>query len=139
MKKVTELMNELKSENINDTLGDIIGNDDITLNSLTEKEKFAVLLFRELKKAFDNDKLELVLDCNYKQSKLSTSKVDYYRVIDKLTKASYAQIYPRLIVASSRADFRLYTSSNMHKNQLKKLLDVLREYTQRPVDVLLCM
>ena len=139
MKKVTELMNELKSENINDTLGDIIGNDDITLNSLTEKEKFAVLLFRELKKAFDNDKLELVLDCNYKQSKLSTSKVDYYRVIDKLTKASYAQIYPRLIVASSRADFRLYTSSNMHKNQLKKLLDVLREYTQKPVDVLLCM
>lgn len=110
MKKVTEVVKELSGENIDGTLESIIANDDIILKSLTEREKFAVLLFRELKKAVDNDQFELVLDCNYKQSKFSVLKVDYYRVIDRITKTSQIQVYTRLNVASNRANFRLCTS-----------------------------
>jgi len=120
MKKVTELVKELSNENINDTLESIIANDDIILNSLTEKEKFAVLLFRELKKAIDNDKFEIVLDCNYARSKFSVLKVDYYRVIDKITQTSYVQVYTRL--SSNQANFRLCTScKEIYIEQLQSL------------------
>ena len=122
MKKVTELVKELTNENINDTLKSIIANDDIILKSLTEREKFAVLLFRELKKAIDNDKFEIVLDCNYARSKFSVSKVDYYRVIDKITKTSHIQVYTRLNVAANQANFRLCTScKEVYIEQLQSL------------------
>lgn len=120
MKKVTELLKELSNENIDSTLKDIIANDDIILKSLTEREKFAVLIFRELKTAIDTDKFELVLDCNYARSKFSVSKVDYYRVIDKITKTSHIQVYTRL--ASNQANFRLCTScKEIYIEQLQSL------------------
>ena len=69
MKKLETLKKALEAENINETLTNIINCDNVNVETLTEREKFATLIYSELAKALNNKTNQLLLDCNYAQSK----------------------------------------------------------------------
>lgn len=97
MKKLETLKKALETENINETLTNIIQCENVDVETLTEREKFATLIYAELAKSLNNKTNELLLDCNYSQSKFHNSdtyKVDYYRFISKdTTQDTMIQIY----------------------------------------------
>ena len=122
MKDVKDLVAEI--EVITDAgIGAIIGkNENVPVDALTTKEKFAVLIFRELAEAINGTGRTLVLDANYPKSKFhnKTDKeiakgqcnqwlVDYYRVIDD-NGNSLVQVYTKLNPKTGDASFDLCTS-----------------------------
>ena len=110
MKKLNAIVNSMNSMT-SDELSKIINNTNVSVDELTESEKFAVLIFNEMQKAFTKDKdYELVLDCNYSKSKNSVALVDYYRLIDKSSNSSLIQLYVSCSVKTASCRFRLCTS-----------------------------
>ena len=97
MKKLATLKKTLEAENINETLKNIINNNNVDVETLSEREKFSTLIYAELAKELNNRTNELLLDANYKQSKFHNSeqyKVDYFRYISKDTaQSTMIQIY----------------------------------------------
>lgn len=79
MKKLETLKKML--ENIdNETLANIINNEDVEIDALSDTEKLSVLMFAEIEKAVNTKDYKIVLDCNYANSKNSVLRVDYYRL-----------------------------------------------------------
>lgn len=79
MKSLKTLQNEVKTIT-NEELAAIINNEDVDVEPLSEHEKLSVLIYRELAKALNTKNRELVLDCNYSNSKNTYLKVDYFRL-----------------------------------------------------------
>lgn len=103
LKKTLETMNENER---NETLKSIINNNDIIVESLTTAEQMSVLMFAEIEKALRTKEHQLVLDCNYANSKFAQNsilKVDYYRLA---IANSMIQIYVR------KNSFRICTSAS---------------------------
>lgn len=66
-----------------ETLAEIIANPDVEIDALTEAEKLSVLMYAELAKALKTKEHQLLLDCNYADSKNVQNGillVDYYRL-----------------------------------------------------------
>lgn len=125
MKKLDTLKKEL--ENIdNEELKNIINNENVDIDSLSEFEKLSVLMYRELSKAINNKKYNLLLDCNYANSKNEILLVDYYRLA---VANSMIQVYVR------KNSFRICTSaskSNREKfSQLENELHFITKYDKK--------
>lgn len=83
MKKIETLKKMLADENIIATLADIIKNDDIDIDSLSDFERLSVLMYAEIAKAVNSKSHTLLLDCNFADSKNVQNNVllvDYYRL-----------------------------------------------------------
>jgi len=66
-----------------ETLAEIIANPDVEIDALTDAEKLSVLMYAELAKALKTKEHQLLLDCNYADSKNVQNGillVDYYRL-----------------------------------------------------------
>ena len=113
MKKLDTLRTELASIS-NEALADIINNENVDIDTLTEFEKLSVLMYRELAKALNSKKHTLLLDCNYSNSKNEVLKVDYYRLA---VANSMIQIYVR------KNSFRICTSASKSNREQFKLLE----------------
>ena len=106
MKKLDTLKKTLETtaENeLHETLATIINNNDVVIKSLTKAEQLSVLMFAELEKALRTKEHQLVLDCNYADSRNSDLKVDYYRLA---IHNAMIQIYVR------QNSFRICTSAS---------------------------
>jgi hypothetical protein len=82
MKKLETLKKELATVTL-EALADIVKNEALDIEALTEKEKLCVLMYRELAKALDTKEHKLLLDCNFADSKNVQNEillVDYYRL-----------------------------------------------------------
>ena len=88
----------------------IINNADVDIETITDNEKYAVMIFAELEKALKTKEYNLVLDCNYSKSKNDVMKVDYYRLIDISSNTSLIQFYCHCNLKAQTCFFRLATS-----------------------------
>lgn len=82
MKKLDTLRNALETVT-EETLAKIIANDDVDTTALTQAERLSVLMFDEFAKALKTKEHQLLLDCNYADSKNAQNGVllvDYYRL-----------------------------------------------------------
>lgn len=108
-------------------LAAIINNNDVILTSLTKNERMFVLMFAELEKALRTKEHQLVLDCNYQDSKNSGLRVDYYRLA---IAGSMIQIY-----AKSNCTFAICTSASKanreHFAQLENDLHFTTKYDSK--------
>ena len=111
MKKLETLKKTLEAENLNDILTDIIQCENVNVEALTEREKFATLIYSELAKALNNKTNQLLLDCNYAQSKNHLSNqylVTYFRYISKdTTHATMIQLYSHANAKKATCNFRV--------------------------------
>ena len=111
MKKLETIKKTLSAENVNSVLTDIINNDNVNVEALTEREKFSTLIYAELAKALNNKNNELLLDANYAQSKFHNTeqyKVDYYRYISKdTTNDTMIQLYVSANANTAKCKFRI--------------------------------
>ena len=127
MKKLETLKKTLEAENINNILTDIIKCDDVDAELLTEREKFSVLIYNELARALNNKTNELLLDCNYAQSKFHNNgnyKVDYYRFISRDTSnATMIQIYVNANAKKATCKFRICFSCAKTVREQQKALE----------------
>jgi hypothetical protein len=122
MKKLETLkktLATLDNAELNKTLADIINNDNIVVDDLSEFEKLSVLMYAELEKALRTKEHKLLLDCNYTQSKFVQNDVllvDYYRLA---INNAMIQIYVR------KNSFRICTSaSKANREQFAQLADL---------------
>ena len=74
-----------------DELKKIVNNENIDCETLEKKEILSVLAFDELRKALNTKECELVLDCNYAQSKskVETVLVYKYAVVNAMIQIYY--------------------------------------------------
>lgn len=126
MKKLETIKKTLTAENINSVLADIINNDNVDVETLTEREKFSTLIYAELAKALNSKTHELLLDANYAQSKFHNTeqyKVDYFRFISKDTAhATMIQLYAHANVKKATCDFRVcFSCAKTVRSQVKQL------------------
>ena len=127
MKKLENIKKTLSAENINSVLADIINNDNVDVETLTEREKFSTLIYAELAKALNNKSNELLLDANYKQSKFHNTeqyKVDYYRYISKdTTNDTMIQLYVSANASTAKCKFRICFSCAKTVREQQKALE----------------
>ena len=103
---IKKMLDTMTEEELNKTLTDIINNNDVIVKTLSKAEKQSVLMFAEIEKALRTKEHQLVLDCNYSNSKFAQNsilKVDYYRLA---IANSMIQIYVR------QNSFRICTSAS---------------------------
>ena len=82
MKKLETLKTNLETITA-EALAAIINNEDVVADDLTQAEKMSVLMYAELAKALKTKEHQLLLDCNYADSKNVQNGillVDYYRL-----------------------------------------------------------
>lgn len=82
MKKLETLKTALETVTA-ETLAAIIANEDVCPDDLTPAEKLSVLMYQEFAKALKTKEHQLLLDCNYADSKNVQNGVllvDYYRL-----------------------------------------------------------
>ena len=116
MKKLETLKKELESVEL-DRLAEIINNNDVELEALTEAEKMSVLMYNEIAKAINNKNRKLLLDCNYADSKNVQNNillVDYYRLA---IANSMIQIYVK------KNHFNICTSASKSNREQFKILE----------------
>lgn len=92
MKKLENLKSALENVS-NESLAEIIANVAIDPTDLSKSEKLSVLIYAELAKALKTKEHQLLLDCNYADSKNvqnTVLRVDYYRLA---AHGSMIQIY----------------------------------------------
>jgi hypothetical protein len=88
------------------TLADIVQNDDIVIDDLSEFEKLSILMYNEIAKSINCKAYKLLLDCNFADSKNRQNDillVDYYRLA---VNNSMIQIYVK------RNSFAICTSAS---------------------------
>ena len=116
MKKLDTLKKML--ENIeNAELENIISNENVDVDTLSDFEKLSVLMYNELAKSINSKKHTLLLDCNYADSKNvqnSIYAVDYYRLA---VANSMIQIYVK------RNSFSICTSASKANREHFKTLE----------------
>ena len=127
MKKLETIKKTLTAENINSVLTNIINNENVDVETLTEREKFATLIYSELAKALNNKSNELLLDANYKQSKFHNTeqyKVDYFRYISKdTTNDTMIQLYVSANASTAKCKFRICFSCAKTVREQQKALE----------------
>ena len=119
-----------------DILNEIVNNEEVDVTTLSDREKFSCLVFAEMRKALETKNHELVLDCNYPQSKKHNKKdpaddewlVDYYRLVSKDTKnQSMIQFYVSANPKKGECKFTLCTScAKANLDQFLALRDDLK-------------
>lgn len=118
MKKLETLKTTLETVT-DETLAKIIANDDVKPENLNTAEKLSVLMYAELAKALKTKEHQLLLDCNYADSKNAQNGillVDYYRLA---AHGSMIQIYVK------RNSFSVCTSaSKANREQFAALEDL---------------
>lgn len=105
MKKLETLKTALETVT-DEMLAKIIANADVNPSDLTEAEKMSVLMFDEFAKALKTKEHQLLLDCNYADSKNVQNGVllvDYYRLA---IHGAMIQVYV------GRNTFRICTSAS---------------------------
>ena len=118
MKKLETLKTTLETVT-NETLAAIVNNEDVTTEDLTPAEKLAVLMYAEFEKALRTKEHQLLLDCNYSDSKNVQSGVllvDYWRLA---AHGSMVQIYVK------RNSFGICTSASKANREQFAALDDL--------------
>lgn len=108
----------------NETLASIIANEDVDLDTLTAADKLSVLMYAELAKALKTKEHQLLLDCNYADSKNAQNGillVDYYRLASH---GSMVQIYVK------RNSFSVCTSASKANREQFAALDDLQFTTK---------
>ena len=123
MKKLETLKTTLETVS-NETLAQIIANEDVKPEELTAAEKLSVLMYAELAKALKTKEHQLLLDCNYADSKNAQNGVllvDYYRLA---THGSMIQIYVK------RNSFSVCTSASKANREQFAALDDLQFVTK---------
>ena len=128
MKKLDTLKKTLEAENLNDILTNIIQCENVNVEALTEREKFATLIYSELAKALNNKTNQLLLDCNYSQSKNHLSNqylVTYFRYISKDTSNdTMIQLYSHANVKKATCNFKVcFSCAKTVREQQKALED----------------
>lgn len=129
MKNYKTLEDLMKSfETLTDeTITEIVGNENISSKTLVESEKLSVLIFDELKKALTTEDRQLVLDCNFPKSKFHnrTAKqlengleneylVNYFRLVSNNNSIPMLHIWPRnLNVAKGTCTFELHITADV--------------------------
>lgn len=116
MKKLDTLRKELESVELS-RLAEIICNDDVELEALTEAEKMSVLMYNEIAKAINNKSYKLLLDCNFADSKNVQNNVlfvDYYRLA---VNNSMIQVYVK------KNHFNICTSASKANREHFKTLE----------------
>jgi hypothetical protein len=124
MKKLETLRKELESVEL-DRLAEIINNDSVELDSLTDSEKLSVLMFNEISKAVNNKSYKLLLDCNFADSKNVQNDVllvDYYRLA---VNNSMIQIYVK------KNHFNICTSASKANREHFKTLENELQFVTR--------
>lgn len=135
MKKLETLKTAAEKITIAD-LAAAINCADVETESLTENERFAVVLYTELAKALKTKDAALVLDCNYPQSKnhaAETYLVDYWRLISNNTRnQSMIQVYVHANAKRGSVSFHLCTScAKVNREQFEALEDDLHFTVKR--------
>lgn len=105
MKKLDTLKTTLETIT-NEALDAIINNEDVAAEDLTPAERLSVLMYAEFEKALRTKEHQLLLDCNYPDSKNAQNGnmlVDYYRLA---AHGSMIQIYVK------RNSFGICTSAS---------------------------
>ena len=121
MKKLDTLKKMLETIS-NAELAEIISNNDIDIDTLTDFEKLSVLMYAELAKALNSKKHTLLLDCNYANSKNSVLKVDYYRLA---VANAMIQVYVR------KNSFMICTSASKANRERFKTLENELQFISR--------
>lgn len=122
MKKLETIKKALETVT-NEALADIINNDNIDIETLTDNEKKFVLMFAEIEKAINTKDYKIVLDCNFANSKNSVLRVDYYRLA---VANCMIQVY-----CNARDTFSICTSANQaNREKFKTLEDSLHFVTK---------
>lgn len=118
MKKLETLKKNLETVT-DETLAAIIANEEVDLDTLTAADKLAVLMYEELAKALKTKEHQLLLDCNYADSKNAQNGVmlvDYYRLASH---GSMIQVYVK------KNTFSVCTSaSKANREQFAALADL---------------
>ena len=114
MKKLETLVKTLETVS-NETLANIINNEEVDIDTLTKNEKMFVLMFAEIEKAINTKDYKIVLDCNYQNSKNSVLRVDYYRLA---VANCMIQVY-----CQARNTFSICTSANQANREKFKTLE----------------
>lgn len=127
MKKLETLKKTLETENINDILTDIIQCEDVDVEALSEREKFATLIYNELARALNNKTNQLLLDCNYAQSKNHISGqylVTYFRYISRDTaNDTMIQLYSHANAKKATCNFKVCFSCAKTVREQQKALE----------------
>ena len=103
MKKLETILKTLESIS-NEALAQIVNNENVVIDSLTDNDKKFILFFAEIEKAINTKDYKIVLDCNYQNSKNSVLRVDYYRLA---VANCMIQVY-----CNARNTFSICTSAN---------------------------
>lgn len=124
MKKLETLKNALETVTA-EALAEIIANEDVNPDDLTPAERLSVLMFNEFAKALRTKEHQLLLDCNYADSKNAQNGillVDYYRLA---IHGAMIQVYVK------RNTFNICTSaSKANREQFAALEDDLKFVTK---------
>ena len=123
-KKLENLVKDFETVT-DENLNEIVNCPDVDVSTLSDREKFACLVYQQMSRAIDNKAYKLVLDCNYPQSNKHNKSeaqlakgqspewlVDYFRLISKEGKQkSLIQIYVYADPKKGTCTFNLCTSS----------------------------
>ena len=146
--KIETLVKKL-AELTDDSMTKMISNENIDVSTLSDREKFSILIFEEMKKAIDNKDHELLLDCNYAKSGFhnktekqlakgqeNTWLVDYFRVVTRgEVQKSLIQVYVYPDVKNGSCRFNLSTScERFAREQFTALEDELNFHIKRRPD-----
>ena len=126
-------------------LAEIVHCDNIDVTTLSPREKFACLVYEEMRKALDTKSHTLVLDCNYPKSNMHNKSerqlakghtpvwlVDYFRLVSNDDDPkSLIQIYVSANPKNGTCKFRLCTSCA--KDNLAQFLSLRDELHFEPV------
>ena len=143
-KKLENLMKDFDNLT-DDILNEIVNCPDVDVTTLSDREKFACLVFQQMSRALENKAYRLMLDCNYPQSNKHNKSekqlekgqspewlVDYYRLVSKEGKQkSLIQIYVKTNPKSGTCMFDLCTSCA--KNNLEQFEALRDELHFEPV------
>lgn len=131
IKTMEELVNRVSDITAED-LASIVNNEQVDTESLTDREKLAVLVYNELAKALNTKDYALVMDCNYERSGHHNHSdeakdvwlVDYLRYVAVANRnATLIQIYVRPSVSKGTVTFNLCTSCALPNREAFEALE----------------
>ena len=133
MKKLETILKAMETVDA-EALKSIINNKNVDAETLTEKQKLAVLVFDEMQKALTNKKQTLLLDCNFENSKFhnKADEADNQWLVDYFCLVSNDDVNTRLMqfyfsATKENIFFRICTScKKVTREQFTELEDSLQ-------------